>query len=52
MIRTWKKRVLLILYFCKPTVQILYRVYQKNVDKSEIALYLVKRFNVRTFLLK
>ena len=30
----------------------LYRVYQKKVDKSEIALYFVKRFNVRTCLLK
>ena len=30
----------------------LYRVYQKKVDKSETALYFVKRFNVRTFLLK
>ena len=29
-----------------------YRVYQKKVDKSETALYFVKRFNVRTFLLK
>ena len=29
-----------------------YRVYQKKVDKSEIALYFVKRFNVRTCLLK
>ena len=31
---------------------LVYRVYQKKVDKSETALYFVKRFNVRTFLLK
>ena len=30
---------------------LIYRVYQKKVDKSEIALYFVKSFNVRTFLL-
>ena len=37
---------------CRVMFFLLYRVYQKKVDKSETALYFVKRFNVRTFLLK
>ena len=33
------------------TTAAIYRAYKK-IDKSEIALYFVKRFNVRAFLLK
>ena len=33
-------------------IKLLYRVYQKKVDKSEIALCFAKRLNIRWFFIK